>query len=320
MFPLMFWHYPGNANDGLLEPRVLISRDGSNFSYIGPNGRDAFVPRGVGKHRPNHTGIFEGEFDAASTAVARGIFEVDDKLVLLGYGSQYTHGGYVGFQRPGGAVLTGLQRLELRKDGFGSLSTVDSTTAVSARTVAVKLPPKCTAGKQLQLMVNVFTPVGGHFTAALLNAEDSLPVPDYDCNSSVKLIGNFIGEPMSWGAATTPPTPSLPQTSCSYEMPDEKTCTGKYIAMSCTEASKLSKSGCEAHGCDGKPTKCDHKTGFCHGNGTGTALCVLAKPASPPAPPPPTRIDLNAFAGKAMKLTFEGKNFDLYSFGFSCVA
>jgi hypothetical protein len=52
MFPLMFLHYPGPANDGLLEPRLLVSRDGLNFSYIGERGRDAFVPRGAGVHRP----------------------------------------------------------------------------------------------------------------------------------------------------------------------------------------------------------------------------------------------------------------------------
>jgi hypothetical protein len=115
MFPLMFLHFTGPVNDGMLEARLLASRDGSNFSYIGANGRDAFVPRGAGAHRPGHVGIFSGEFDAAATAVARGLFEVGDKVVLLGYGSQYTHGGYTGFLSPGGPVLSGLQRLELRK-------------------------------------------------------------------------------------------------------------------------------------------------------------------------------------------------------------
>ena len=58
MFPLMFHYYhisldahcasPNGPNgpcanlDGLLEPRLLVSRNGVNFSYAdGPNGRDA---------------------------------------------------------------------------------------------------------------------------------------------------------------------------------------------------------------------------------------------------------------------------------------
>lgn len=81
MFPLMFKHFIGPANDGLLEARVVASRDGVNFSYIGANGRDAFLPRGMGMHRPGHVGIFSGEFDAAATAIARGLFEVGDKIV-----------------------------------------------------------------------------------------------------------------------------------------------------------------------------------------------------------------------------------------------
>ena len=50
------------------------------YRYIGEN-REAFLPRGVGVHRPNHTGIFMGAFDAAATAIARGVFEVGDKIV-----------------------------------------------------------------------------------------------------------------------------------------------------------------------------------------------------------------------------------------------
>ena len=55
---------------------------------------------------------------------------------MLGYGSQYTHGGYTGFLAPGGPVHSGLQRLEMRKDGFGSLSSPNSTV-VSAIPVAL---------------------------------------------------------------------------------------------------------------------------------------------------------------------------------------
>jgi hypothetical protein len=178
MFPLMFKHFAGAANDGLLEARLVASRDGANFSYIGANGRDAFLPRGMGAHRPGHVGIFSGEFDSAATAMARGLFEVGDRIVRLihlctrfeytclamviaccssrdpvcggfiaictllqvmfGYGSQYTHGGYAGFLAPGGPILSGLQRLEMRKDGFGSLSSPNSTAVSSTPPILLR--------------------------------------------------------------------------------------------------------------------------------------------------------------------------------------
>lgn len=50
---------------------------------------------------------------------------------MVGYGSQYTHGGYIGWLAPGGPVLSGLQRLEMRKDGFGSLSSPNSTVVIA---------------------------------------------------------------------------------------------------------------------------------------------------------------------------------------------
>lgn len=38
--------------------------------------RDAWLERGVGQPRLNHTGVYEGAFDAASNAVVRGISQV----------------------------------------------------------------------------------------------------------------------------------------------------------------------------------------------------------------------------------------------------
>jgi hypothetical protein len=124
-WPMMYNHFDeiysqGRGNDGLLEARMAVSRDGTNVSYIT---RDAWLTRGSGQPRLNHTGICEtplhrciaavpggyrsadcaglyvwgadeGAFDAAGTAVARGISQVGDETVLFGWGSQYTHGKY----------------------------------------------------------------------------------------------------------------------------------------------------------------------------------------------------------------------------------
>ena len=324
LFPLMFKHFVGPANDGMLEARLLTSRDGVNFSYIGANGRDAFLPRGAGVHRPNHTGIFAGEFDAAATAVARGVFELGDKVILLGYGSQYTHGGYVGFQQPGGPVLSGLQRLELRKDGFGSLSSPNSTVVATARTVPLQLPT-CGArggngaGKpKLQLRINVQTSIGGYFSVALSHADGGGPVPGFDRSAAQQMIGNFISAPATWGHPTPPFVPQAP-TTCAYEEPGKEVCSGDYTAMTCVEAKKRSSKGCADHGCRGKPTVC-RSDGICGGPTNGSTLCVLTKKTPPPPPPPanPLTSDLTAFSGKVLQLELEGKDFNLFSFELAC--
>lgn len=56
------------------------------FSYVS---RAAFYPRGEGRHRVNNTGVYEGAFSAAATAVARGLFHVGEETWLVGRGSQY---------------------------------------------------------------------------------------------------------------------------------------------------------------------------------------------------------------------------------------
>ena len=219
MFPLMFHYYhisldahcasPNGPNgpcanlDGLLEPRLLVSRNGVNFSYAdGPNGREAFLQRGVGVRRPNVTGIFSGDFDAGVTAVARGIFEVGDQIVMIHQGWQYTHAGYAnnkpGAPVPGGPVLSGLQRLTMRQDGFVSLSTADSTATASVRTVPLRLPSCEGAGSTLQLLLNLQTSVGGHLSLALLHAVNGSAVPGFGLEASQPMVGNFIGAPASW--------------------------------------------------------------------------------------------------------------------------
>lgn len=47
----------GRGNDGLLEARLVVSRNGHNVSYVD---RAAWLPRGDGEPRFNHTGVYEG--------------------------------------------------------------------------------------------------------------------------------------------------------------------------------------------------------------------------------------------------------------------
>lgn len=60
-WPMMYNHFDefysqGRGNDGLNEARMAVSRDGTNVSYIT---RDAWLARGSGQPRLNHTGICE---------------------------------------------------------------------------------------------------------------------------------------------------------------------------------------------------------------------------------------------------------------------
>eukprot|EP00041_Stephanoeca_diplocostata_P017296 m.345125 g.345125 ORF g.345125 m.345125 type:complete len:581 (-) comp20656_c0_seq1:654-2396(-) len=176
-FPMMYNHFDttyaqGRSNDGLLEARMAVSRDGhSDVHYIS---RAAWLPRGSGSHRLNHTGVYQGAFDSASTAVARGFFERGDYTIMVGYGSQYTHGGYAGFSLPGGPVLSGLQKLVLRRNGFVSLSTTsDVYGAIGKFQTNDFLLPTCTnTSSQLVLQLNIFVAIGSGATVRLLNASN----------------------------------------------------------------------------------------------------------------------------------------------------
>ena len=144
-FPMMFSHFDtvysqGRGNDGLLEARMVVSRNGQNLSYID---RGAWLSRGSGEHRRNATGVYEGAFDAASTAVLVGLVQTETETIMYGWGSQYTHGGYVGFTQPpcrgkgdGPCPIgSGIQTLRLRKNGFVSLSSTsnDGVSPASCR-------------------------------------------------------------------------------------------------------------------------------------------------------------------------------------------
>ena len=116
------------ANDGLLEAGFAASRDGRAFERFD---RAPFLPRGPGRPRTGCStggapslcpGVWEGAFDAGSTAMAVGIMDRgQEETLMIGAGYQYTHGGYINFTQPDGhPVLSGLQVLTMRRHGFVS--------------------------------------------------------------------------------------------------------------------------------------------------------------------------------------------------------
>ena len=171
-FPMMYNHFDsvyaqGRGNDGTLEARLAVSRPGGKASYIS---REAFYPRGEGRPRVGNTGVYEGAFDAAATAIAQGLFQVGEETWLVGMGRQYTHAGYGGLPQPpcrgrgpGPCVAnSGLQLLKLRRNGFVSLSTSAQNAAQSGviTTQPFKLPMQRGNGMPLVLQLNLVSAIG----------------------------------------------------------------------------------------------------------------------------------------------------------------
>ena len=109
------------------------------------------------------------------------------------YGSQYTHGGYVGMGAPGGPVLSGLQRLVLRRNGFVSLSTTSTDQPGVVQTDPFALPP-CTAGAALFLQLNIATTIGRGALAELLAPDGSTAA------RSERIDGNYVRLNVSWAS------------------------------------------------------------------------------------------------------------------------
>lgn len=200
-FPMMFSHFDtvysqGRGNDGLLEARMAVSRNGQNVSYID---RGAWLSRGSGEHRRNATGVYEGAFDAASTAVLVGLVQTETETIMYGWGSQYTHGGYVGFTEPpcrgkgdGPCPIgSGIQTLRLRKNGFVSLSSTsnDGVSPGIMKTQPFVLP---TCGGEQVLQLNIFTAIGAGARVDLLSESGALLA------RSFRIQGGSVAHNVSW--------------------------------------------------------------------------------------------------------------------------
>lgn len=191
-------------NDGLLEVQMAVSSDGVRFSRIS---RMAFVARGSGRPRPGTPGVWKGDFDAASTAVAVGTVDSDDETFMYEVGWQYTHGGYVGFTpQPSGPVLSGIRLLRLRRHGFVSLRASGENAVMLSQPM---LLPTCGSKSNLILILNIQTSVEGIANVSLVDdtaTESSLVL------TAVPFIGNNVAARIRWcvktGNKTTESIPS----------------------------------------------------------------------------------------------------------------
>ena len=214
LLPSSYLHYPATAaipaplsnmtaNDGVLDIRLAVSRDGLNFSFVS---RDAFVSRGMG-YRDLVNGAFtavDSDLDAGFVfATAGGL--IDPQLLLLPqpttsrmptppfpynipsarvsllyFGTQRTHGGSIssGFQ----AVM----KATLRREGWVAATSPSSDSFGMAEffTLPLTVPtPNTTCGAstaQLWLLVNARTSVAGSIAVTLLDPNTLVPLPGFE--------------------------------------------------------------------------------------------------------------------------------------------
>ena len=194
-----------DRSDGFLEAHFAVSRDGKSYTRLS---REAFVPRGVGRHREGYVGVYEGDFDAGSTTVAVGSYVVGNQQIMVQSGWQYTHAGIddglfpelapnlAPGQIPGGPVLSGLQLLTSRRNGFVALRTSAPTIEGAWRSKPLLLP-SCSAPSELELSLNTMVSIAGFLEVALEGASSGAMV-------SVPIIGNFVDYTVRWRNITTP--------------------------------------------------------------------------------------------------------------------
>jgi hypothetical protein len=171
-FPSIFHHFGsgvpfhGYSADGILDLRLVTSRDGSNLSYTDTqNGRSSFVPLGIndctstptvagGWCDPETMQESKTSFDTSAMYAASGYLQSHDGhfLHLYSAGQPNTHGNWHPGTAPGGmngwGNNTGVRLLRLRKDGFVSIdapypTSHELTQQPSLTTVVVTVPTGC---------------------------------------------------------------------------------------------------------------------------------------------------------------------------------
>jgi hypothetical protein len=210
------------ANDGILDVRLAVSRDGVTYSFVS---RDPFIRRGVGYRDPalGSFTLLDSEPDAGFVfSVAGGLLDPDavaptrpspfpyavpsSTVGLLYWGAQRTHGGS-GSQR----ALQGVLRASMRREGFVSASSpsVDPLGSASFRTVPMIVPqPVSVCGSSnssLWLLLNARTGVAGSVAVALLDPNTLTPLPGF--GTPLPFTGDAVRTPVGWATVNEPTNP-----------------------------------------------------------------------------------------------------------------
>lgn len=251
-FPSYYHHFSrtapwGFGNDGLLDIRLIVSRDGEHLNYTSTaNARQPFVPLGIndcGASTPSvrsgwcspYSGIeSHTSFDTSAMYMASGYIPSADghELYFYSSGQAFTHGGDSANHTWGNQ--SGIRLLSVRRDGF----------------VSVNAP--------------YFFPVNRSLLPALTTVDVEIPT----------------GCPPPHRSPLPEPNPKKGSTGCSYEHPSGK-CDNGYRNISCQSQADCDKADKTAT-CKGKKVEC--LRGYCQSGVPGGVLCV-AESLGPPPPP-----------------------------------
>jgi hypothetical protein len=176
LFPSAYFHYPEPpvgkfSNDGPLDIRLAVSRDGVHFTV--PD-RSPYIRLGV-----------KGAFDDSAMYMATGMIRRGAELWQYYGGYDFTHGAYnMGRDKFTGVISRVVQRL----DGFVS---ADAPYGGGELTTV----PIIFSGKRLEL--NVETSVAGSARVEILDGAGK-PVPGFTLAEADVIKGNYIDGVASW--------------------------------------------------------------------------------------------------------------------------
>ena len=216
------------ANDGILDIRLAISRNGINYSFIS---RDVFLTRGVGYRDPIHGSFsaLDSDRDAGFVfATAGGLLDnevfipVNSRLPsppfpyhvpssyvsLLYWAAQRTHGGSAS-----NSSFEGILRATLRREGFACLRTPSSDPVglASFTTIPLAVPKTkdvCgSSNSQLWLLVNAKTSVAGKVSVTFLTPSTLSPLLGFDI--PIPFTGDSVRAPVKWATVNNPTHPYI---------------------------------------------------------------------------------------------------------------
>ena len=258
-FPSMYHHFGadapwGNGNDGLLDIRLVVSRDGKQLNYTAArNNRVPFVPLGFnmcGATTPSVAGgwcsPFDGieaatSFDTSAIYMASGFVPNKNWIYFYSSGQPFTHG-----DREMNQTFkdnTGIRILSLRKDGFVSVDAPYLFDADTGKARVETLP---------------------YFVTTAVTVPSGCPPP-------VK--------------RELPDAPGhrSPQSGCSYEH-KSGVCDGGDTNVSCTKTSQCTPPPHKRSTCHGHEITCIQ--GICQTGLPGGVFCNRTSSG----PPPPARV------------------------------